>query len=150
MKNYLLIISLLMSSITYGQTIKKPFCKEITNKSIEILSVKFTKERTILTLKHTNPYAHYGFVRIMPDTYILVNGKGKKLFILEAEGVPFYPKQINYERKGDTRTFKLYFPPISPKTNSIDMIEIEDKDKDTYSDSSGGFNFKQIWLAPIA
>jgi len=147
MKNYLLIICLLISSITYGQVVKKPICKEITNKSIEILSVKFTKKRTIITLKHTNSYLHYGFVRIMPDAYILVNGKGKKLYILEAEGVPFYPKQANYERQGDTRIFKLYFPPISPKTEFIDMIEIEE---DSSSGSHTGFNFKQIWLAPIA
>jgi hypothetical protein len=149
MKNYLWIIALFCVSISYGQTFKSPACKR-SNKSIAILKIEITKERTIFTLKHTNPHPYYGFVRIMPDAYIQINGKGKKLYILEAEGVPFYPKVFNYGKKGDTKTFKLYFPTIPKKTKSIKMIEIEEEDKDLHPDSSGGFNFTKIWLTPVA
>lgn len=92
------------------------------------MKVEITKERTIITFTHTN-LLHYGFVRIMPDAYILVNGKGKK---------------------GDTRTFKLYFSTIPKKTKFFDMIEIEKADEYLHPDSSAGFNFTKIWLAPLA
>ncbi len=93
---------------------------------LKVLSVKITPQETILTLSDHNMRTDgmaYAWIQIDANSYIVANGKEYRLN--KAEGIEISPNKTYFSYVGETKTFKLYFPPIPTYTKSIDFIESE-------------------------
>ncbi len=140
MKNSILIIAfLLINLVCKAQSIYYPIVEQQDAKSIIIEKVEFTKNNTVIYLKHyaDNEYIDGGWVSISKDTYIKAKGSSTKLKLIKANGIPISPKKHQYSTKDDELIFELIFPKIE-NNQIIDLIECEGK--------NNCFNFYNISL----
>ena len=138
---YLIILLLLcVFPISLAQTVHYPNVYFQYYGDIIIEKIELTDKNTTLYLRHfaNDNYINGGWVSISKDTYISTDKDSKKLYLIEAEGMPLSPNKYEYSSIYDELSFKLIFPPIG-EANSINMIECEDNEK--------CFNFKKISIS---
>lgn len=99
--------------------INNPDCI-INNINGSVTKVELTDKETII---HMHVRASIGsWIYIPKETYIEdAAGKGKKEFIVKADGIPLN-KKVFYENS-DEKRFKLYFPPLPKDYNRINYGE---------------------------
>lgn len=114
------------------------------NPHLEITKITITDKYTIVDFIHYNPYAYGGWTHIMPNTFIRTPQTKEKLTLIKAQGIPIAPHRHIYKKVGETLRFRLYFPPINPSTEKLDIIESEGINTDK------AFNFYKVRLKPIA
>lgn len=102
-----------------------------------ISSPKYTKIDFGYTAKSI--YESGGWIRIEKTTFIEIIETKERLTMTQAVGIPIRPEHHYFESKKDWRYFSLYFPPISQKDCTLNIIEIE---KGTKND----FNYYDISL----
>ena len=126
----------------HGQVYIRPKYANKSMREIELLRITITEDYTIVECRHSSRYGAGGWAAAMPDTFIRITGTNKRLKLIKAVGIPTYPDRHYYREKGEYLQYKLLFPPISPNTPLLDIIEIENSDK--------AFNFLKVQLTPIA
>ena len=110
--------------ISHDKTINNPNITTNCSWNTKVLSIRLSKDYTIVTLSDNNltrDGGYYSWMTIDPQTYILANGQKYKL--IKAEGIALSPSLTYFSHAGETKTFTLYFPPIPQTTSSIDLIE---------------------------
>lgn len=130
-----------IAASVFGQVYVNPKYTRKSNPHIEVLKITITDKYTIVEFKHTNPYEYGGYCNIFPETVIRTD-KGKKFKLQKVKNIPVAPYRHNYDKKGESLRFKLYFPPINPATKSIDIVEFEGNRQ--------AFNIYKIKLKPMA
>ena len=112
------------TTISHDKTINNPNITTNCSWNTKVLSIRLSKDYTIVTLSDNNlsrDGGYYSWMTIDPQTYILANGQKYKL--IKAEGIALSPSLTYFSHAGETKTFTLYFPPIPQTTSSIDLIE---------------------------
>lgn len=112
------------TTISHDKTINNPIITTNCSWNTKVLSIRLSKDYTIVTLSDNNltrDGGYYSWMTIDPQTYILANGQKYKL--IKAEGIALSPSLTYFSHAGETKTFTLYFPPIPQTTSSIDLIE---------------------------
>jgi len=89
--------------------------------SLEILNIDLQKNATILKLSIEN-MVEGGYFCIDKETY-LISDAGVKHKLDKLTGLPHCPGQYNFKRVGEKVYISLSFPPVSPTTQWIDLIE---------------------------
>lgn len=126
---------------TFGQVYNRPVYEGRSIKEIEILKITINDKYTIVECEHINMYGR-GWVTAMANTFIRVSGKTQKYELIKTYKIPVFPSKHYYKKIGEKLRYKLYFPPINPSVEYLDIIEIEGFDK--------AFNFYKIKLKPVA
>ena len=85
-----------------------------------ITKVECKGKETILHFEYTTEQSG-GWIRLSPQTYI-VGQDGRKLQIVKADGIPFSPQTLNFD-KITTIEFTMTFPAVPKGTTHFDMIE---------------------------
>ena len=112
------------TTISHDKTINNPNITTNCSWNTKVLSIRLSKDYTIVTLSDNNlsrDGGYYSWMTIDPQTYILANGQKYKL--IKAEANALSPSLTYFSHAGETKTFTLYFPPIPQTTSSIDLIE---------------------------
>ena len=104
-------------SSIFNRIIIKPSVSNCNNKNISIDKVEISQEYTIVYLTVRATSSNY-WMSIHKDTYIRVYGFRKTL--ISTEGISIYPQKTHFQGE---KKIKLFFPPISTKTEQIDIIE---------------------------
>lgn len=137
----IILIGLFSNQNTFGQVYNRPVYEGRSIKEIEILKITINDRYTIVECEHINMYSR-GFVTAMPNTFIRISGKAQKYELIKTYKIPVFPIKYYYKKVGEKLRYKLYFPPINPSVEYLDIIEIEGFDK--------AFNFYKVKLKPIA
>jgi hypothetical protein len=137
----IILIGFLSIQNTFGQVYNRPVYEGRSIKEIEILKITINDKYTIVECEHINMYGT-GWVTAMPNTFIRVSDKTQKYKLIKTYKIPVFPSKHYYKKVGEKLRYKLYFPPINPSVEYLDIIEIEGFDK--------AFNFYKVKLKPIA
>lgn len=142
---WMFIIILMITNIhnAKSQVYNHPTYARKSDNEIEIIRIQITNKYTIVELVHTNPFFSGGWANITPTAFIRLPKIGKQLKLIKATGIPIRPKQYNYKKQGEKLYFRLYFPPVNPSTEYLDIIELEG------ADMNKAFNFYRVKLVPI-
>jgi hypothetical protein len=81
----------------------------------------------------TDKYNNGGWIKISPDTFIENIETKNRLKLTNAEGITISPAKHNFESTKDWRYFSLYFPPITQKDCSLNIIEKENGTKNDFN-----------------
>lgn len=81
----------------------------------------------------TDKYDNGGWIKISPDTFIENINTKVRYTLTNAEGITISPAKLNFESTKDWRYFSLFFPPISQKDCTINIIEKENGTKNDFN-----------------
>jgi hypothetical protein len=81
----------------------------------------------------TDKYDNGGWIKISPDTFIENINTKVRYKLTNAEGITISPAKLNFESTKDWRYFSLFFPPISQKDCTINIIEKENGTKNDFN-----------------
>lgn len=117
------------STIPAGEkVIERPYVDLTRSENTRINKVIITDKETIIELvinnEMRNGYAQY--MSINENTTLEVGDKEYKL--IKAEGIAIAPDKTYFSKKGETKTFRLYFRAIPKSTTSINVVEPGDSD----------------------
>lgn len=96
------------------------------NKRLQLNKVTLTPTETILdfSVKNRTITIGNGWFNMSPQAHIIANGE--RFLLRRADGVALAPGTTSFSSSGETRRFRLIFPPIPFETTSIDFIESSD------------------------
>jgi hypothetical protein len=143
MKKLLLIGCLLFSFsiLSNAQVYLNPTYGAKSLKEVEITKIEITDKYTIVHFyfdsKEAYPYG--GWIALSKNMYIKNAKTHTKHYLIKASNIPILPERLDFSGPYK-RKFKAYFPPISPATETLHIIE----------EATNGFNFYKIKLKPIA
>lgn len=140
----LFLIGLLLTSVSYfsdAQIYLNPKYGAKSLKEVEITKIEITSKYTIISFSFDSKdaYQYGGWIALSKKMYIKDAKTHKKKYLIKASNIPLLPKKINFQGRYK-RKFKAYFPPISPSTQMIHIIE----------EATNGFNFYKIKLKAMA
>jgi hypothetical protein len=142
MKKLLLIGCLLFgfSISSNAQVYLNPTYGAKSLQEVEITKIEITDKYTIVHFYYDSDEPTYvGWISLSKNMYIKNAKTHQKYYLIKAGNITILPEKINftgpYKRK-----FKAYFPPISPATETLHIIE----------EAINGFNFYKIKLKPVA
>lgn len=112
------------NSISSGKTYYNPSSTNRQDNTLKVISVSVQDNQTVLTLSsnnRSNDGSYYEWMHLDKNAYIIA--QGKKYTLRNAEGIAIFPDKTYFSYNGETKTFKLFFPPIPVGTRTIDFIE---------------------------
>lgn len=109
------------NNLNTTKIINNPTFNNSRDRNFSIRSITLNPESTIIECSWTNPYSG-GYMHLDSKTYIKVP-TGNEYFLTKSDGIAINPKTTSFERIGQTKSFKLYFPAIPIDTQEIDLIE---------------------------
>ena len=129
------------SIISNAQVYMNPTYGAKSLKEVEITKIEITDRYTIVHFyfDSKDAYPVGGWIALSKKMYIKNAKTHKKHYLIKASNIPTLPKRLDFSGPY-TRRFKAYFPPISPATETLHIIE----------EATNGFNFYKIKLKPIA
>lgn len=136
----MLMVGLVM--MTTAQTYLKPKYAARALKEVEITKIEITDKYTIVSFHFESEGGTFelgGWIALDKNMYIKNALTHKKYYLIKAHNIPILPQRIDFQGKY-SRSFKAYFPPISPATKTMHIIE----------EATNGFNFYKIRLKPLA
>lgn len=117
------------------RTVDRPAFGFRNSSTLEIESIEMTDSATVVNVKAF--FRPKNWIMIAADTYLRSGAKGEKSIVTRAEGIPLGEEY--YMPESGEHSFTLYFPPIDPRTKTIDFIE---------SDCENCFKIYDIELVP--
>jgi len=122
LKQCFLFLAFCVITITIqGQVFPKPFYAAKDPETLEIHRIELTNESTIIYLSVENRITG-GYFCTDRRTYLYLPDN-KRLRLLKAEGIPYCPELHKFVSAGEKLHFELVFPPLSPGTKWIDLVE---------------------------
>lgn len=120
----------------YGyNSVDNPMYYTKEDKSVKIKNISITDSYTIISMSWTNNYNTDSWCQINKRAAIYASGQQYRL--IKAENIAYTPDKTTVN-KGQTLSFKLYFPTIPKSTKYIDLIE----------DNESSWKFYDIQLKP--
>ena len=81
----------------------------------------------------TDEFFKGGWIRMSADSYIRVKGSEVKYKLTHADNIPLAPELLHFKSNKDWQYFSLFFEAIPKKSCSIDLIEVENPDKNDFN-----------------
>ena len=111
-----------------NKVVERPYVDFARSENTRICKVTITDKETIIDMSDNNEtrggYAQW--MCIDRNTVIVVDGQEYKL--KKAEGIAIAPDKTYFSKNGETKTFRLYFPPIPKGTTSLNLLEPGESD----------------------
>lgn len=120
MKYILEAIFIFCTSIVYGQTVIKPNYGIKSHGALNLDSIKFTHESTLVFLSALVPASGSSFC-VDRNTYLTSGSKSMKL--VKPVNVNPCPDSKVYKNAGEAIRFELHFPPADSVGKYADLIE---------------------------
>jgi len=81
----------------------------------------------------TSRYVRGGWIKMSAGSYIRVKGSEAKYKLTHADNIPLAPELLHFKSNKDWQYFSLFFEAIPKKSCSIDLIEVENPDKNDFN-----------------
>ena len=81
----------------------------------------------------TDLYDKGGWIKIAPETFIENVATKERFIMTNAIGITVAPALRNFESKKDWQYFSLHFPPMKQKDCTLNIIEIENGNKNDFN-----------------
>jgi len=115
-----IFLSVLLSNLS-GQIISNPSYGLKSHSTLEIVSVEFKPDVTIINLTVENR-AVAGSFCVDRNTFLVLPDRSR-LKLITATGIPFCPNTHTFKRVGEILAFSLQFPSVSVNPEWFDLIE---------------------------
>ena len=111
-----------------NKVVKYPYVDFTRAENTRICKIIITDKETIIEMSDNNETrgGYYQWISIDRNTIIVVDNQAYKL--RRAEGIAIAPDRTNYSKRGETKTFRLYFPAIPKATTSFNLLEPGDSE----------------------
>jgi hypothetical protein len=112
----------------HAQTIHSPRIDRVG--PIQIDKIEHTDQHTVLYATYTasDRYLDRGWTNVSGSTYLLDRWRGKKYYILRAQGIPMQPERHYFDYAGQSLSFRLLFPRLPSNVSKVDLIECPDRE----------------------
>jgi hypothetical protein len=123
LKRAVLIVILLTVSLMsiYSQIIENPNSSLKSHETLIVTKVEMTRERTIVYLSIENRIEGGNFCA--DRSIFLYDSKGRKLNLINSNGIPVCPDTYKFTKIGEKLDFTLTFPPLYPDCDWVDLVE---------------------------
>jgi len=123
-KTAAVLLLLLLPFLGVSQTIvEKPFAAELSHPELTIESILLFPDSTVINLTVVNNADKDGWFCADRNIYIENLNTHQRYYRIGSRGIPTCPETHNFDRKGETLSFTLVFPPIPKNLNSINLVE---------------------------
>ena len=110
------------TSSIYSQTYSQPNIALKSHETLVISKVELTIEKTLIYLSVENQRNEGGSFCADKKIYLLYPN-GSRLNLKRAQNIPVCPDSYKFKSVGEKLQFTLEFPPLTPGTKWIDIIE---------------------------
>jgi hypothetical protein len=122
-KKYLLLIIIITTSTLqiFAQNIVNPNLGLKNHETLDITSIEFSPERTVINLVIENRID--GGYFCADKNIFIICPDGSRLRLIKASDIPVCPDTYRFKSIGEKLHFSLLFPPLKKGTEWIDLIE---------------------------
>lgn len=106
-----------------NKVVEYPYVDYTRAENMRICKVIITDKETVIEIVYNNETrgGFYQWMSIDSNTALVVDGQEYKLN--KAEGIAVAPSKTYFSRKGETKTFRLYFHALPKGTTSFNLVE---------------------------
>ena len=97
------------------------------NSNAKIQTIDLNEEYTRIDFKYTSSqeYINGGWIQMERNSFIRDTLSKRTYPLLFALNIPIAPEKFYFQRKGQSHSYTLVFPPLPKSTKAIDIIEKE-------------------------
>lgn len=117
-----LFLSAAFTASIYSQTYTQPNIALKSHETLVISKIELTIEKTLIYLNVENQRNEGGSFCADKKIYLLYPN-GSRLNLKRAQNIPVCPDSYKFKSVGEKLQFTLEFPPLTPGTKWIDIIE---------------------------
>lgn len=115
------VLAFVCFSVTFSQEISFPNSAMKSHETLEISSIELIKGRTIISMVVENRIQGGNFCA--DRNIFIIDQAGNSLKLIRSVNIPACPQTHNFRSIGEKLSFSLEFPPLSPETTWIDVVE---------------------------